>query len=639
MPLKKTKEELYKPESELKKRIEEREDVFDPEKAKLSAEEKFKGKKTWTEMIADMYWQKKKAIFVGLSIVAIMVFVAVTIIGVSQYKRTSFSEERVGLEISGVQNAGGAEPVTYKISYKNDNRASLENAEILLNHSNNFILEDASVEFERKGDNNTLLKIGKIESNSQGEIEISGRFYAPKDYVVYLKPTLKFVPSNFSSPFEVSNQIGVNVATAPISMNVVASGEALDRGGVEYVVTYKNTSNIDFSDVNISLEYPEGFSFLESDERPTEGEGVWYIANLLAGAEGKIVIHGSLAGLPGDAKVVKATLGVRSQSGGFVLYNKREDVTRIVKSPLMIDIAFRGEKDKSVNLGEGVPVSIRYSNTGDKGLRDVVISMSLDSSIVNLEKLALGKGQYISEQKAIVWKASDIPHLANLAPGKEERIDFILPIKNEMSISKKEEKNFLLESVAKIESSDVLYGAVGSVQGFSPKATLKLNSKMVLESKLRFEDPNISNSGPIPPKLREETTYTVEWTVQNWFNEVDGAEVRAHLATGVKWKNVVFGTEEDISFNERTNEIVWRLGSVDNSVGISEPIRRIKFQISIIPEENQIGKTPVIIQNVDLKAKDLFTLDTVGDSINRVTTQLDGSDPNSANGAHGVVVK
>jgi hypothetical protein len=639
MPLKKTREELYKPESEVEKRIEKREDIFDPEKAKLSAEEKFKGKKTWTKMVADLYWQKKEAIIVGIIIIVSMIVVAAAVVGAVYYKRTSFSEDRVGVSIAGPESVAGAEVVTYKIAYENNNRASLENVEIFLNHSNNFKPESASVELERQGDNNTMLKIGSIESNGKGEIEVSGRFYAPKDYVVYLKPTLRFVPSNFSSPFEVSSQIGVNVATAPISMNINASGEALNRGVTEYAVTYKNTSDIDFSNVKISLEYPGGFSFLNADQSPIESDNVWYVANLKAGDEGKIVVRGSLDGSPGDAKVVRVVLGVRSDAGGFVLYNKREDVTRIVESPLRIDVPVDKKKETNVSLGKSIPVMITYSNSGDKGLRDGVISLGVDNPMINLEELALSKGQYIVEEKSIVWKAGDIAHLGNFAPGEEGRIDFNLPIKDELLIESKDEKNFQMDSVAKIESSDVLYGTVGNVAGYSPKATLKLNSKMMVKNVLRYEDSNIANSGPIPLKLNEETTYTVEWAVENWFNEVDNAEVRAYLTTGVKWKGAIFPEGENISFNERTSEVVWKLGSMENFVGVTDSPRTVKFQIGIVPGENLIGTSPILIKNVDLTAHDLFTNESVGHSLDRVNTRLDNDDPRSKDGRHSVVLK
>ncbi|MDH4330903.1 MAG: hypothetical protein OEV93_05150, partial [Candidatus Moranbacteria bacterium] len=606
-------------------------------KAKLSAEEKFAGEKTWMEMVGDMYAQKRKAIIVGASIVAAFVFVAAAIIGAVQFKRTSFNEERVVVDIIGPETVAGAELVTYKIRYNNNNRASLENAEIFLNHSNNFKLENATVNFEKQGDNNTLLKVGEVDSKSEGEVEISGRFYAPKDYVVYLKPTLRFVPSNFSSPFESTNQIGVNVATAPVSMNISASGEALSNGGVEYVIQYKNISNLNFKDVKIEMEYPEGFSFLQSSERPVEGKGVWYIANIAPQEDGEIRISGSLSGSPGDTKVAKVSMGIKSDSGNFVLYNKREDITRIVKSPLVIDLKFNTENNIIANVGDRISGVIRYKNEGDKGLRDVIISMSLDSDMVDITRLRPSEGYYNDSEKRIVWKAADFLKLTNLAPGQSGEINFMIPIKDRLDINSSNDKNYILESVAKIESSDVLYSAVGMTQGFSGKASIKLNSKIELDSRVYFEHPAVKNSGPIPPKVGEKTSYLIIWRMKNWFNDLSGAEVRAHLPTGTIWSGKVGSEKENITFNERTNEVVWNIGDIENGSGVLNSPREAMFQISIIPEQNQVKSIPDLVGEAIFRAKDLFTLQDLSVSISSENTKLEKDDPNSGDYRHGIV--
>jgi hypothetical protein len=176
-----------------------------------------------------------------------------------------------------------------------------------------------------------------------------------------------------------------------------------------------------------------------------------------------------------------------------------------------------------------------------------------------------------------------------------------IPIENE------NDKNFSIVSTAKIDSPSIP-DPIGSNKIIASNTmTLKLNSRVVLEVKGYYKDNGMENSGPLPPKVGQETSYTIHWKVINVSNNISDVKVVSSIPSGVKWLGKFLPDNEAISFNERTNQIEWNLGSLDNGVGISKPGREVSFQISVVPQINQLKKKITLLNLSTLTAKDAFT--------------------------------
>ncbi|MFC1645026.1 hypothetical protein ACFL08_03295 [Patescibacteria group bacterium] len=623
MPLKKLEKELYKPDSETLKERSLSEDYFDPEKAKKDSDERFAGKKEWDEKRAGISRYSRKTIIIGVAVVGAIFALFAIIAGVVTFKEGSFSEERVTIDIEGNKKVRSSDSVDFKISYENDNRATLKNAEVRLNHSQNFVVDDANVEFRKEGDNNTVFLLGEIKSNDKAEINISGRFYAPEDFVVYLKPKLRYTPSNFNSVFEADGSISVEVATAPISMRVTAPNEALESGMIEYVIEYENLSDVNFDNLKIVAEYPEGFTFNSASVNPIQGDNTWYLDSLEPSQKNSITISGNVSGRSGDIKSINVSLGMRSDEDIFVLYNKKEDVTKIVSSPLYVRHSVNKSKSLNANLGGLLRYSIEFGNKGDKGLRDNVIVLSLDSSVIDYERLTLRDGgHYDSESKTVTWRAADLIALDNLAPGSTGSIKFEVPIKDRIEIGSKEDKNFKINSRIRIDSNDVSYHSLGPSEAYSDEVVIKLNSKVILESLAYRTDSFFENIGPIPPKVGEETSYTMHWKIANISNDIENVLVRSYLPTGVKWMNKIQPSDSAISLNQRTNEIIWNVGSMENGTGVLNSPKEVIFQVSVTPEVNQIGDEMELLKETKLTGTDLFTGNEIDVTVAGETSQI-----------------
>ena len=609
MSLKDLNEELYRQNSEIEKRKHE-ESQFTPSSRKHASEEEFQRRKTWKIFSVRFTANQKKALKIAGMIVTAIFFLSVIFVAVSKFKQTAFSDEKVAVEIEGPKEVGSNQLAEYKIRYKNDNRVSLKNAEILLNYTENFQPERGD-KLKPAGKGRSSIRVGKIKPHKQGEVSVKGKFYAPEDSKIYFNAALRYTPSNFNSVFQAKNQLGVEIKSSPIFLSINAPLEAADGNNIEYTINYRNTSDREFKNLELMVEYPEGFVFQGASPFPFEDNKRCSLGNLAVGQGGEIKIQGEIKGFKDEKKIIKVFLRAAGSNGNSVIYSEKERITKIVASPLIISQTVNGFTGAmNADQGEKLHYVLTYRNSGEVGLRDVIITLEIkdEGSILDFSKMVLRKGAYDSSKKAIMWKAGpDIPKLARLEAGAEGKIDFSIPVKERIEINDENDKNFIVESVAKIDSPDVPFQLESNKVIASDKMAIKLNSKVILETKGYYNDSNITNTGPLPPRVGEETSYAIHWLVTNVSNDISDAKVEAALPTWARWKNEIYPKDENVQFNPRTNKIVWDIGSLGSGTGILDHPKEVSFRVSVVPEVNQVGNYIEILGDSTLTAKDEFT--------------------------------
>jgi hypothetical protein len=134
-----------------------------------------------------------------------------------------------------------------------------------------------------------------------------------------------------------------------------------------------------------------------------------------------------------------------------------------------------------------------------------------------------------------------------------------------------------------------------------------------------------ANSGPVPPKVGQETTYTILWSLKGNSNDLSNVKVAAYIPTYVRWLNAVSeSNKEEIEFNENNNMIIWNVGDLTAGTGAVSPAKEIAFQVSFIPNPNQVGSAPVLVESAKVEAYDNFvgdSLKTASPSVNINLTQ------------------
>jgi hypothetical protein len=217
-------------------------------------------------------------------------------------------------------------------------------------------------------------------------------------------------------------------------------------------------------------------------------------------------------------------------------------------------------------------------------------------------RLALKRGAYDAARGIIIWKASDIPGLGKIEPGASGEITFSVPVI--ATVPAENEKNLAIRSVAKIDSPDIP-ASIGSNKIIGSNMLLvKLNSLVGIDAKALYDDVFFPNSGPFPPKVGQETSYTLHLNVTNSSNDLKQARVSAILPTGVHYNGKFAPGKETVAWSERTNELVWELGTFVPTRGAS---RELVFQVTTVPSPSNVGKLLILMNRATFTAKDAFT--------------------------------
>lgn len=585
---------------------------FDPGQgaSNPNVQSQFQRTETWHVPKAKNPWSIRKLLFSDISgkrrlkrrVIAFGSVAFIILIGglVFSLRAMIFNEERVQVAISGPQSVASAEETTFTVTYANNNWRKLENAMLVFSYPESFHPQDEN----GKEIKNPVIEIavGKITSNVQGKVSVTGKFYGFKGDLAYLKATLRYSPKGTSTVFEKIMQFGVNIYSSPLSLEITAPLNLASGQNVEYVVDYNNLSDARFPNMRVKLEYPEGFQFISSEPRPSEGESVWYVGNLKPRTSGKIKVRGVLSGASGEQKRIRGTIGFFREDGKFLAYAENERPTRIIMSPFSIYQTVNDLTDATANPGENLRYMIRYKNEGNIGMRDAIVTVEIDPTFLDTSRLILSSGAYDAARKVIIWKASDVPALGKVESGAGGELSFSVPV---LSVIPAENVQSLsIKSVAEIDSPDIP-SLIGSNKIIGSNTLMvKLNSVVSMDMKVFYDDDVFPNAGPLPPKVGEETSYTFHLNVANSSNALQQTKISIIFPTGVRYTGKFASDKETIVFNERTNELVWELGAFDPTKGIP---RELVFQVATIPSPSSVDSPLTLINNTVFTARDAFT--------------------------------
>ncbi|MDD5084089.1 MAG: hypothetical protein PHT88_04165 [Candidatus Moranbacteria bacterium] len=570
-----------------------------------ASSEAFQAHSTWNTVQESFMSRNRKAIMQGVVICGIIIAVALAYFVAVRIQQSSFNSDRVTLKVDGPTSVSGSESSLFVFSLSNVNRSELTDAELTLTYPENF-RPDAMDNMSING-SSSQIHIGTIAPHSQGKIELRGKFVGSKGSLAYIKGVLRYKPENASSSFQAESQIGVTIQSPSIKLSMEAPLEVASGGVVEYRVDYTNMSDVPFDNLRLKVEYPAGFHFQEATPKTSEGEAIWYVGTLSSGQSGSVRIVGTVDGTKDETKILTAHIGMLQGNGELLAYSDSERLTKIVASPISVQQTANNLNQLSVNPGSVIRYDVRYRNDGQIGLRNVIITVAVDGSALDYSKLQPSGGAFDDVKRIITWKASDVHELANLAPGKEGTVSFSVPVLSMLPVKTDADKNFVITSVAKVDSPDIATPTGSNKIIGSNTLRVKVNSGVDIQVATIYQDGVIPNAGPNPPVLGQETTYTIHWRAFNGSNDADKGVVSAYLPTGIRWIGKVSPSSENITYNERTNQITWNVGNIQSGIGSIRPIREVMFQVGLTPQVNQVGSTTPLLGETTFTAHDLFT--------------------------------
>jgi len=593
MELEELKRKLYKPGAEFEERLKEPE-IFKPgrekEKIKLEQWQKTEKKKTF-------FTPKRKTYLFRLGIGLGVVFLI--IIGLTIWRGlTSFDKNKVSLEILGPERLVSGDEAVYTIKYKNNTKIVLKEVKLIFYYPSESQLQGT-------GDLIQTIDLDNLGAGEENKVELKARIIGLKDSKKTAKAKLSYRPSTINSHFENETEFSTEIFSVPLVLDFDLPDRLTSGQSFSFTLEYHNQAQVDFKDLRLELEYPAGFNLKSAEPLPVERDNIWSIGDLMSGAKGKIFLNGTIEGQEGERKSFQAKLGVLKDNQ-FVSYAEIIEALQISVSPLFVSQTVNDVANYIGKAGEILKYKIKYKNTTDMSINEIIITAHLEGQALDLSSLNLEKGSFDGVNQLITWNAGNLPELGLLEPYKEGEIGFSVKIKKPLPIKTYNDKNFIITNTVKIDSFKPPLPLINiQIKGES-ELVVKIASELAIRAKGFFRDDLIQNSGPLPPKIGQTTTYTIKWQLSNTSNDLKNVKVIAYLPPHVQWMNKIEPAGFDLKYNSQTGQLVWFVGDLPSATGILSPVKQAAFQVSITPGLAHLGKLVELIGQSRATGQDSF---------------------------------
>lgn len=520
------------------------------------------------------------------------------------------SNDNIGIAISGPPLIGGGEILQMQVGVTNQNSVAIESATLIMKYPDGTRAvgnTERNVFEERIPISN--IASGEVR-NIPVEVSVFGEENAQKEIFATIEYRIQDSNGMF---YKESEPLQFRISSSPLVLRIEHTEKVAAGQTSEIKIIARSNASTPINNILVSAEYPNGFDYKSATPRPIFGEDVWRINQLNPEESFEIVISGSILGLTEESFRINFDAGpARSDNQyvvGSILAEANADFT--IERPFIdVDVLINGDSSDVVTLPAGRPsiVGIRIANTLDEPVYDMVVEVVPEGSAIDLDSIESESGFYDSNSGTVRWEVANNPTFVEIQPGKDRRVNFSIQQGQTLSASAFDlTVNVYARRVDERSATEQLIGSI-TKEG-------KYSSVVLVGSQISYNTA-FTNTGPIPPTVGQETTYTTTMVVEAGANDLEDGVVRTSLPVYVTWLGQPQGDGE-IVYNDVSKQIEWRVGNIPR-----ETRKEISFPLGILPSVSQIGITPILLNKQELSATDRFTGDPLQAVSAPITTEL-----------------
>lgn len=575
---------------------------------------------------------KKKRPFL-LSFLYYVLFLAIAGAGfyfVSDYIKSSKDVSSVlEIKISAPDKVALGEDFFYEIAYRNNSNYTLSNVDLEFNYPENFIV--AEIYSIDKYVDNKNWKISEIGPKISGTIKVRGKIINKEGFNNLLAVKSKYGIKGISSLFSKDAFSSVSVSSIPFKIEENYSSTVLV--GEEYSMEIKipNFPKDKISDFQLFFNNSETIvlSYNEKDnEEQIKAEMIKKVSdkvfqiNPKNDKELKITFKYKASGKIEEEQFLSWGLKYVDESGKEFIFLEKNNLLDVIKSDLYLNLNINdSSEDFPVNFSDELNYVIKYSNKGDKTMKDLIIMAVFEGDFIDLNSVKDSNHGKVS-RKTISWSYSDLSDLRELGPGQSGEIKFSLNVADAKKISynqKMEIKSYTQFSIGNIKELE--QDADRLSDNRSNIIVNRLNSDLsIKEQVLYFDEDNIPvGSGPLPPVVGEKTTFRYYWTLKNTLHELKDLKLELDLPAYVIWNNSYKVSAGNLNFDDSAGKVVFNISRWPLGVDKVD----ISFDVSVIPTESEYNKIIILSSGSKLEAMDVETNTLINKKTDVKTSKLE----------------
>jgi hypothetical protein len=534
------------------------------------------------------------------------------------FGRHNISGDNITISASGPFTIGGGQEFPLQVGITNSNTVPIDSATLIVEYpsgTQSATEEGKELFTERQ-------QLETINSGETVNIPLKAKVFGEENEEKTIKVSIEYRVSGSNATFyKEADPLRFKISSSPVIIRADTIKKISSGQESEVTLTIISNSPTPLSQVLVKAEYPVGFDFSSADPKPTYGQNGWLITDLQPEKEKTITISGIVVGKESDEYAINFSVGVpneRDPQSLASIFAKTQTQFQIEQPFLDIDLQVNNssESEVAVEPGRRSNAVITFTNTLEDTVYDISVEVELSGNAFSIYEVGPSSGYFDPSKNTITWDVSNTPSLRQATPGEKKQLSFSLEAASQ--VTNTPQVNIKVNTHARrVSENDVAEQLIGTAE-----STLKVISVPVVRAQASHDTDVFVDTGPVPPVVDKETTYTIAMQVKNGSNGVSDALVSASLPAYVTWLNQTAGTG-DITYNPTTRAIEWSAGDIDANAEVYAA-----FQVSVLPRSLQIGTVPVLLTEQRIRAVDKFTGTVVRGSNPPITTKLPADDPN-----------
>jgi hypothetical protein len=534
---------------------------------------------------------------------------------------TFISSKNVDINILGPSIISAGEVLELGVSVSNTNNADLEVANLSIQYpqgSRNPLNNAESLTYTRDD-------LGVVEAGTEAVSNMRAVLLGATGEVKEIKFSVEYKVKGSNATFYKDKIFEVTIGDAPITLVIDSPASVTSGNSFTTTVSVTLNSTDILKNVVLKAEYPYGFSVLDTIPQALAENNIWALGDLSPGSKRTISIRGQLIGENNEERTFRFYVGVSDANNinpsPKIIITSFLNTVAIERPSIALDVTFNGENVPVyiAPAARSISTSIKFRNNLPDRLLNPRLDVSLSGAALDkFSVIASNNGIYDSGSGKISWNLADPLGGSELAPGEDGQVSLNFSSLPSSSLSGEANDIKLNLSITAVP-----VGRVGQMP-----VTISETRKVTISSLVNFSSKVLrtlgpfANYGPIPPKVGEETSYTVVLNVGNTRGDLADTIATLRLGQGVVWLGAQSFTSENVSYDAPSNTITWDLTTLSSGTGFSSAPREISFQVALTPTIGQVGIAPVLISDILLTGRDSVTGGAVTASTPSLTTRL-----------------
>ena len=540
------------------------------------------------------------------------------------------------VSVEAPKKIASGDDISLEISYLNEDKVTLNNAEISIIYPEGFFWQEASPSPNNEG--KSVWDLGNLSPGVGGKLDLTGQLIGNVGDTKTFMIVADYTPENFSSTFQEKEAHSVEITSSILELEPAIPTRVVADQEVEFKYKLINNSENDLLKIRLDFEFPNEFSQVSSEPVFKDASSRIELDRLDAKNSREITIVGSLAGEEGDSRELKVLYGLVQEGGVFRRQGEQSSIIYIVKPELNLQLEVDGGiQGTVVDVGDQLDFTVKYENASEVLIEklELVASFSEDLDILDFGTFQdENNGEYDQEEDTITWNMINIPEFASIKPGNKGEFGFTINTKESFSPQSEDDKHLILNS--KVSTSTMTIAELGEdfeQNSESNQVEVKINSKVNLEAQGWYYSKDLEEvgSGPLPPQVGQTTSYRITWDVSSLYNDLEEVEVSAKLPKNVFFVGKTYTSDSgDIKFDSDSRLVTWKIHRIPANTGYLFATYQAYFDVSITPTAKDKGKRMILLEKPTLIGRDTYTNEDVASEDTQVTTNLEND--NAAEG-------